>query len=130
MAKRILKAGLCLMREGKVLLARSIGDTHFQIPGGKIEPGETDVVALVREVREELAVALKPDSAVYLETFEAAAAGRADTVVEVRLYSGAVDGEPHPSAEIAELSWQSPECPAVPCSDVLRLHILPFLTRT
>lgn len=36
MAKRIIKVGLCLMQGGKVLLARSEGDAHFQIPGGKM----------------------------------------------------------------------------------------------
>ena len=74
--KRIIKAGLCLMRGGKVLLARSEGGPHFQIPGGKIEPGETDVQALVRETREELALSLDPEEVSYLGTFTAPAAGR------------------------------------------------------
>lgn len=126
---RIVKAGLCLMRDGKVLLARSKGDTHFQIPGGKIEPGETDLAALAREVQEELAVTLTPGSAVHLGTFEAPAAGRADRLVEVRLYSAEVSGEPRPSSEIAELAWQAPAGPGVPCSDVVALHILPYLAR-
>jgi len=125
--KRIVKAGLCLMRDGKVLLARSKGDAHFQIPGGKIEAGETDIAALVREVREELALELDPSEAAYLDTFEAAAAGRDDVIVEVRLYEADDAGEPHASSEIEELSWQKPATPNVPCSDVVRLHILPYL---
>ena len=111
--KRIIKAGLCLMRDGQVLLARSRGDTHFQIPGGKIEPGECDIDALIREVQEELAVTLAPDSAAHMATFEAKAAGRVDVLVEVRLYSGAVDGTPQASSEIVELVWQSPAAPSV-----------------
>ncbi|MEP2639905.1 NUDIX domain-containing protein [Roseobacter sp.] len=127
--KRIIKAGLCLMRDGQVLLARSRGDTHFQIPGGKIEPGESDIDALIREVQEELAVTLVPDSAAHMAIFEAKAAGRIDVLVEVRLYNGTVDGIPQASSEIAELVWQSPAAPTVPCSDVVRLHILPYLAR-
>ena len=129
MAKRIIKAGLCLMRGGKVLLARSEGDTHFQIPGGKIEPGETDVQALVRETQEELALTLEPGQAAFLGTFAAPAAGRADFVVEVRLYEAQTAAEPRPNSEIAELVWQDPACPTVACSDVVGLHILPFLAR-
>ena len=127
--ERFIKVGLCVMRGGQVLLARSRGDKHFQIPGGKIEPGENDIDALTREVEEELAVALVPDSAVHLATFEARAAGQRDVLVEVRLYNGAVDGIPKASSEIAELVWQSPAAPTVSCYYVVRLHILPHLAR-
>lgn len=115
------------MRGEQVLLARSRGDRHFQIPGGKIEPCENNIDALTREVEEELAVALVPDRVVHLATFEAQAAGQRDVLVEIRLYNGAVDGIPMASSEIAELIWQSPAAPTVPCSDVVRLHILPYL---
>ena len=127
--KRIIKAGLCLMRGGKVLLARSEGGPHFQIPGGKIEPGETDVQALVRETREELALSLDPEEVSYLGTFTALAAGRTDALVEVRLFEARIDAEPQASSEIAELIWQDPADPTVACSDVVSLHILPFLAR-
>jgi 8-oxo-dGTP pyrophosphatase MutT (NUDIX family) len=127
--KRIIKAGLCLMRSGKVLLARSEGDLHFQIPGGKIEPGETDLQALVREIKEELALSLDAEQATYLDTFAAPAAGRTNVLVEVRLYEADITVEPQASSEIAELIWQEPAHPTVACSDVVRLHILPFLAR-
>ena len=117
------------MRGGQLLLARSRGDKHFQIPGGKIEPGENDIDALTREVEEDLAVALVPDSPVHLATFEAEAASQRDVLVEIRLYSGAIDSIPKASSEITELVWQFPAEPTVPCSDVVRLHILPFLAR-
>ena len=127
--KRFIKVGLCVIRGGQLLLARSRGDKHFQIPGGKIEPGENDIDALTREVEEDLAVALVPDSPVHLATFEAQAASQSDVLVEIRLYNGAIDSIPKASSEIAELIWQFPAKPTVPCSDVVRLHILPFLAR-
>ena len=127
--KRFIKVGLCVMRGGQLLLARSRGDKHFQILGRKIEPGENDIDALTREVEEELAVALVPDSAVHLATFEAQAASRRDVLVEIRLYNCAVDNIPKASSEIAELVWQFPAEPTVPCSEVVRLHILAFLAR-
>ena len=121
------KVGLCVLRGGQVLLARSRGDKHFQIPGGKIAPSKNDIDALTREVEEELTIALVPYSLVNLAIFEAQAAGQRDVLVAVRLYNGAVDGIREVSSEITELVWQSPAAPTVPCSDVVRLHILPFL---
>ena len=88
-----------------MLLARSRSDKHFQILGGKIEPGENDFDVLTFEVEEKLAVALVPDNAVHLAAFETQAAGQMDVLVEIRLYNGAVDGIPKASSEIAEIIW-------------------------
>jgi len=126
---RIVKAGLCLWREGKVLLARSKNDAHFQIPGGKIEAGESDQAALVREIREELSVEIDLATLQYLDTFVAAAAGRANVMVELRLYQAQILGEPRASSEIAELVWEAPNAPCAASSDAVRLHILPYLAR-
>jgi 8-oxo-dGTP diphosphatase len=49
--------------DGRVLLQRRVGGTHaglWEFPGGKIDPGETPETALVRELREELAIAVDP----------------------------------------------------------------------
>jgi len=47
-------------REGRILICRRRADqTHplkWEFPGGKIEPGETPVQALERELEEELAI--------------------------------------------------------------------------
>ena len=53
------------LEHGKVLSTRSRGKEvyYIYIPGGKREPGETDVQALVREIREEPDVAITPESA-------------------------------------------------------------------
>ncbi|MFK7871189.1 MAG: NUDIX domain-containing protein [Roseobacter sp.] len=129
MTKRIVKAGLCVVREGKLLIARSAGDAYFQIPGGKIDIGESDVEALMREASEELGIILNPDTALHLRTFEAAAAGRTDVIVEVRLYQADFAGTPRPLSEIAEVHWQSLTGPVVERSEMLSLHILPFLAK-
>lgn len=49
--------------EGRVLLARRPPGKSmaglWEFPGGKVEPGETPEAALIRELREELAVAIE-----------------------------------------------------------------------
>lgn len=52
-------------RHGKILICqRSRTGPHplrWEFPGGKIEPGETEVEALVRELGEELALVVRPE---------------------------------------------------------------------
>ncbi len=50
-------------REGKYLITqrmpRATMALQWEFPGGKVEPGETDQVALARELSEEMAVAVR-----------------------------------------------------------------------
>jgi 8-oxo-dGTP diphosphatase len=52
--------GAALVRDGRVLASRRTEPPRlaglWEFPGGKVEPGETDAQALVRELREELQV--------------------------------------------------------------------------
>lgn len=90
----------------RVLGARSHGKDVFYLPGGKREPGETDVDTLVREIDEELAVAIDPATAVRFGVFEAQAHGKAAGVlVRMTCYTAEFSGTPAPSGEIAELAW-------------------------
>lgn len=54
--------GVILDREQRVLITRRAADAHqgdlWEFPGGKVEPGETVVAALGRELREELGIVL------------------------------------------------------------------------
>lgn len=91
---------------GKVLGARSHGKDAFYLPGGKREPGETDLDTLVREIDEELAVTIDRATAVHLGTFEAQAHGKADGVtVRMACYTADHTGTPTAGNEIAEVAW-------------------------
>lgn len=96
------------LRDGRLLAARSRGKDVYFIPGGKRETGESDEEALVREVREELTVELRPETLRRFGVFEAQAHGRAEGVlVRMTCFTGDYDGEPRAAAEIEELAWLS-----------------------
>jgi len=94
------------LEDGKVLSTRSRGKDLYYFPGGKREPGETDVQTLVREIREELDVAIASASATYLGTFEAQAHGHASGVaVRMTCYAADYQGTLTPSSEVDEIVW-------------------------
>src|SRR4051794_34787147 len=60
MTERIVVVGAALFDDGRLLAARRSAPVElagrWELPGGKVEPGESPEAALVRELREELGV--------------------------------------------------------------------------
>ncbi len=84
--------GAALVRDGTVLSSRRTEPPSlagfWEFPGGKVEPGETDVQAVVRELREELRVEVEVGS----QLGDALPIGR---TAELRVYlCRLVSGEP------------------------------------
>lgn len=97
----IHKVGAIILKDRKILVAKK-RDT-FIMPGGRIEPGETDLDCLRRELEEELQVQLQ--SAHYFRTFEDAAALDPGMKVIMKIYLATIAGEPKPSQEITEVAY-------------------------
>jgi 8-oxo-dGTP pyrophosphatase MutT (NUDIX family) len=94
------------LADGRILSTRSRGKDVYYLPGGKREPGESDMDTLVREIREEVAVTIDPATAVHEGTFTAQAHGHATGVeVRMRCYSAVAKGTPQASSEIEEIRW-------------------------
>ncbi|MET0338874.1 MAG: NUDIX domain-containing protein [Caulobacter sp.] len=93
--------------QGRWLLVRKKGSKIFMKPGGKREPGEDDLTALAREIREELACELSEP--VLLGAFEAPAANEPNTLVRSVVYLAKIAGEPVAQAEIEEALWIDPD---------------------
>ena len=92
--------------DGQVLSTRSRGKDRYYFPGGKREAGETDAQTLLREIEEELTVALDPATLAYAGTWDAPAHGHAAGVrVRMACYYARYTGTLQPAAEIAEVAW-------------------------
>jgi len=113
-------------RDNRVLVVRKHGSDTFIQPGGKPAPGEAPLVALARELQEELGVVMDPATALSLGTFEAWAVHEAGHRVRARAWLVKVEGTPQPQAEIAELAWVPVRPPHGRCLAALSAdHILP-----
>ncbi len=96
-------------RDGRVLIAqRPPGKSMsglWEFPGGKIEPGETPEAALVREMKEELGITIKP-ACLYPLTFASHAYEDFHLFMPLfvcRVWEGFVTGK-----EGQELKWVPP----------------------
>ena len=99
MAVRVVAAAI--VRDGTVLAARRAAPLRlaggWEFPGGKVEAGEDDATALVRECAEELAVTVR------VGAWLAAAPGDG---IDLVLYAATLaGGEPVAGADHDELRW-------------------------
>jgi 8-oxo-dGTP diphosphatase len=90
---------------GRLLLIKrghAPGAGLWSLPGGRIEPGETDAEALVREMREE--TGLEVEAGRLLGTVRRP--GRGDDVLDIRDYAAAITGGTlRPGDDAADARW-------------------------
>lgn len=102
-----LVVGGALMCKGRLLAARRTAPAElagrWELPGGKVAPGETVPNALVRELREELGVAVRPLLRIPGEW--AVPGGRVLHVWTAEI----VAGTPRPLQDHDSLRWVTPE---------------------
>jgi 8-oxo-dGTP pyrophosphatase MutT (NUDIX family) len=122
-------AAACLLDDaGRLLLVRKRGTQAFMLPGGKHEPGETSVEALLRELGEELDLHLPTSALTPLGHFQANAANEPDMRVDAQVFIAALPHAVQPAAELEELAWldTSADYPAN-LAPLLREQVLPAL---
>jgi 8-oxo-dGTP diphosphatase len=109
----ILAVSAAIIREGKVLIvrrARPPAAGLYTLPGGGVEVGETLVQAVIREVREETALAVEPVAlAGYREAIARDRDGRIERHFVILPFAARwIAGEPTLSDELSEAMWLDP----------------------
>ena len=124
---KIIKYGLIILKDGKLLINRKYGTKLFLMPGGKREEGESVEDCIAREIKEEHECEIVKDSLKHFGDFEDMAANEPNTIVSVRLFTGKIIGEPQASSEIEEQVWFSKEDSQEILSPTLRNKIFPAI---
>ncbi|GAC1404848.1 MAG: NUDIX domain-containing protein [Ktedonobacteraceae bacterium] len=106
MRHRIERVTWIYAENQRLLSTRTRGKNIFYTPGGKPEAGETDEMALIREIREELGVQLVPETIALYGRFEAQADGQPQGVmVNMLCYTAKYTGHMCACGEIEEVTW-------------------------
>ena len=96
-----------IVRDGRYLVTCRPQGTHlagyWEFPGGKLDAGETHQAALVREMREELAVPVEVGGLVLTSTHH-----YPERSVSLYFYSCELGGEPRPLLG-QQMRWVAPE---------------------
>jgi 8-oxo-dGTP diphosphatase len=98
--------GAAIVRDGRLLAARRTTPVEavgrWELPGGKVEPGESPETALTREIAEELGCAVIVEQ--WLDREQPIGTTHVLRAAVCRL----AGGEPHPGADHDELRWLKP----------------------
>ncbi len=100
--------GAAIVDDGRVLVARRSGgpyDGLWEFPGGKVERGESDLSALVRECAEELGVTVVPQAFVGEVLLDGVVGGGAPGSSTLRVWWARLAGGEPVAHEHAELRW-------------------------
>ena len=126
--KWIEKIGLATIDDGCLLVVRKRKSGVFILPGGKPERNERDLVALAREIDEELGCSV--ERPVLSGVFKDVAADNGNAAIVVRLYTGVLIGAPSPQSEIEEIAWLDLKRPDfLPLAPSIVNYIVPHLQK-
>jgi 8-oxo-dGTP diphosphatase len=109
-ASAIVVVAAVIERNDRRLLIgqRRRGDTSplkWEFPGGKVKPGESDQVALARELREELGAKLLKSAPIARVVHKYAETA---TPLEIRFYAGALESHEISPTAFEQMAWVLP----------------------
>ena len=98
-------AGAVVARDGRILVIHRPKHDDWGFPKGKLEPGEDEVAAAVREVEEEVGLAVELGE----QLGEAHYTLRDGTPKRVVYFLARPEGQAEPGDGVDELRWVTPE---------------------
>ena len=124
-----IAAAIILDEDGRMLLVRKRGTQVFMQPGGKLEPGESAGECLVRELAEELGLAVDAALLGWVGRFDAPAANEPGHLVDCDVFRVSRIGVVTVAAEIEEARWFSRESLAtVPLAPLTAMNLDAFFS--
>lgn len=116
-ARELLPAAFAIVRDGRaqILLVRRVDDGYWELPGGRIQIGESASAAAVREVAEETGITITVTglAGVYSDPGHILAYPHGQGVYQqlaVCFHAHAPGSHPHPDLdETSAAAWFSPE---------------------
>lgn len=126
----IHKAAGIIIKDRRLLVERSKGKDVFVAPGGKLDPDETSVQAIIRELKEEFQLDITENDLQAFGTFYAEAAGSHNAGKKLRMDVFMVNytGEIVPDSEVEETRWISSTIPAdIEVGSIFAHEVLPRL---
>src|SRR5436190_17133803 len=104
---RVNVVAAIIRRNGRILITQRPDNVHlarmWEFPGGKVEPGESFEAALVREIREELGIAISVGKEFFRIDHDYPAKS-----VRLHFFNCTIlEGEPQP-LDVADLRWVEP----------------------
>lgn len=126
-----VSAAVVVGDDGRALVVRKRGARVFQQPGGKPDPGEDALAAVVREVAEETGIVAEPGAFEALGRFTDAAANEpGHRVVADAFLLRVPAGSAVAAGEIQELRWLAEaEVDSAPLAPLSRNHLIRFAWR-
>lgn len=123
----INKCAALIIKGNKLLVVRKSGTSIFISAGGKVDPNETQLECLKREVFEELGVKVLTSQPY---SCDSAKAEFENKVITIYSYIVEVEGEPQPSSEISEICWMGiDDVNKIKLGSILKEHLVPKLYR-
>jgi 8-oxo-dGTP diphosphatase len=120
-------AAIALIRNRRVLMVTARGRDVWYMPGGKIDPGESEADAAAREADEEVGVSVDPAALEFLFTVLIQAHGEpSGRLVRMSVFGAESAEEPLPGNEVDAVHWATsadePRCPPAGIEVLRRLH--------
>lgn len=107
MIKKLDTAGLIMLHNNKLLLTFSKNKKAWYLPGGKIDAGETSQEGLIREIQEELNLALDSAELSFYVHITALAYGEDNLLMEQDCYTYPYVSNISPNNEIEAFAYFS-----------------------